>query len=550
MVTQDESFSCFSARIKASLIADLVEIQAGRLDTDIHCLASRIAAISVGVSLGDPSAVAAVKEWRGCLTSTRFKSTVVRGLVRDWFRCQPLSDGQISLFGANPSLVSAFNKALLLFWKLDLGFQRTDSGPFKNRIRKSGVPCLTDDEAARIKHSLRLRPCPPLEVLIGKNGPGAVAESIKGAQKWTFTQRPRCVPQIFFRASAEHDEQEPPIEPVKYGITRALQVPKDVRGPRYISCEPLAFQHAQFAYERLLVDHIHSAFRRHVTLFDQRLHNRMLWEDCATIDLSDASDYLSRRLYWRVLPHDWRSALFGVRSSFVRVDESIVPLRAFAPMGSALCFPCMTLVIAGAMRAAGLHRFHVYGDDLIVPRRDYSLALAWLEKLGAKVNFAKSSSNGLFVESCGVELFDQVDITPIYLRRFGSSAVHLLNLYQGAIKLYDAGLTNVADSILRYVRSKDLFRSASLTDQACFGRRWNWEYQRLEYRWPTEKGLSRTDKASGYPGIHRWLCTRARTAKITLRASQTRLEWYWLPSTAFNGQPGTVSDVREMESLP
>ena len=529
--------------VRDSLTQDLMVIyqENHRLpwSPDIKELCARISAVSAGVASSDPAAITAVKEWRTCLMRDRFNSTACRGLVRDWFRLKPLCDGQCSLWGVSPALVSAFNCALMLFWKLRKdGVTKVDTSEYRNRLSRSGSPSLTDDEASRIRDAMRLGECPPLTSLRGKNGPGAVAEGIKGAQKWVFKRRPTAVPLSFYTCCDEHEAEMTPLcAPYKYGIARSLQVPKDVRGPRFIACEPLGSQHAQFAYEGLLKAHLSVAFRKHVFLASQRDHNRMLWQSSATIDLSDASDYISRRLIWRVLPYDWARALFAVRSSFVDVDGQIVPLRAFAPMGSALCFPVMTLVIASALRASGLRHFHVYGDDVIVRLQDYSQAISWLEKLGVRINHAKSCSHGLFKESCGVELFDATDVTPVYIRRLVSNdhRVETLHLYHSAVRLGGLGFTCMATFLLQQVHGTMEFARASLIDPTCFGRRWNPDYQRLEVRWPVETARTQEDLIDGYPGVLRWLCTGSApkvgapyTTGVDLRPRQTRVKWVWL----------------------
>lgn len=565
MYNLDDAPELFKA-VGAELTRDLVDVF-----QDVHGhspdnlmlskrIAAHISAVCLGVSKGDTSAINCVKEWRACLMKDRFHPSACRGLVRAWFRLQPLADGQCSLWGADARLVSALNTALLLFWKLRDGcLQKADTEAYRNRLRRSGVPCLTDYEAELIRGALRLGPVPHILDLIGKNGPGAVAERTKGAQKWVFNRRPISVPLRFYRVSAEHELALPDCATYKYGVARALQVPKDVRGPRFIACEPLASQHAQFAYERCLKLHLERCFRKHVFLASQRDHNRMLWGSSATIDLSDASDYISRRLIWRVLPDDWKRALFAVRSSFVQLDEHVVPLRAFAPMGSALCFPVMTLVIAGALRAAGLRRFHVYGDDVIVPIRDYPVAICWLEKLGVKINHSKSCSHGLFRESCGVELFGDVDVTPIYVRRLrtAGSQVDALVLYRSALRLSGKGFCNLGKFLLKRVRENLAFSKASLVDLTCFGQRWNRDYQRLEVRWPVETAKRITDQIDGYPGIMRWLCSGAApgkgepyTTSVDLRANYTHCKWVWLDKAQFIEELALVRQgTWDLESL-
>jgi hypothetical protein len=56
----------------------------------------------------------------------------------------------------------------------------------------------------------------------------------------------------------------------------------------------------------------------------------------------------------------------------------------------------------------------VFGDDIIVPSDSRELLFDALEILDFKVNIHKSFCTGKFRESCGVDAFDGVDVTPVY----------------------------------------------------------------------------------------------------------------------------------------
>jgi hypothetical protein len=107
-------------------------------------------------------------------------------------------------------------------------------------------------------------------------------------------------------------------------------------------------------------------------------------------------------------------------------------LKKFSTMGSACTFPVETLgFLSIALAAIVTQRclkvskkvfqhlvgeVAVFGDDIIVPTDCRESVCEALEVLDFKVNTSKSYWNGNFRESCGVDAFKGVDITPVYWR--------------------------------------------------------------------------------------------------------------------------------------
>jgi hypothetical protein len=60
---------------------------------------------------------------------------------------------------------------------------------------------------------------------------------------------------------------------------------------------------------------------------------------------------------------------------------------------------------------------YVYGDDIIVPVDEAPSICTALQSIGLKVNTAKSFWTGKFRESCGMDAYDGIDVTPVYCRR-------------------------------------------------------------------------------------------------------------------------------------
>jgi hypothetical protein len=157
------------------------------------------------------------------------------------------------------------------------------------------------------------------------------------------------------------------LEELEYGTAKVVLVPKDSRGPRLISCEPLEKQWIQQGQMRLMVDAIesHPLTSKHVNFDDQEVNRDLaLWassedvpegQGLATLDMKEASDRVSMELVERLFPTRWVAALKASRSSATELpDGRLVHLRKFAPMGSAVCFPVEALCF-WALCAALVH---------------------------------------------------------------------------------------------------------------------------------------------------------------------------------------------------
>lgn len=212
---------------------------------------------------------------------------------------------------------------------------------------------------------------------------------------------------------------------------RGVFVPKDYRGPRFISCEPGSLMYYQQGMMTRLVPHIehHPMTSGFVNFTDQSINQRLAitasrTRELATLDLKDASDLLSWDLIKVLWPVHWLRALNAVRSRTTRLElngsDVVVPLRKHAPMGSAMCFPVMALTLWALIKAACPRRSPcwVYGDDIIVRCSDAPSVITVLTSVGLAVNADKSFvlRGSPFRESCGVEYFAGENVTPIYLR--------------------------------------------------------------------------------------------------------------------------------------
>lgn len=275
------------------------------------------------------------------------------------------------------------------------------------------------------------------------HGPGAVSTRETLWDKWNFS----CVsPRItstypldaFYYANPGHvvDDLSGLLSTKEEEQSaRVVLVPKDSRGPRLISCEPLAFQWIQQGLSRAIVKHVesHTLTRCRVNFTDQRPNQIAALFGSkngryATLDLKEASDRVSVGLVHLLFPEPLLEALLNCRSLSTELpSKEILFLNKYAPMGSALCFPVLALTIwallnAGAPDAYTRERILVYGDDVIVPTAYAEYAIELLERFGLKINRPKSCISGFFRESCGTDAFAGVNVTPVRLRTVWSSS--------------------------------------------------------------------------------------------------------------------------------
>lgn len=227
---------------------------------------------------------------------------------------------------------------------------------------------------------------------------------------------------------------------------KLISVLKNSTSRRTITIEPVLRQYLQQGLNSALRESITECriLRNCLALTDQSQNQKLAMEGSrtgawATIDLKSASDLLSVKLVESVFRHhpEFLGMMMDARSPFVYTSGSQDPavvLGKFAGMGNATTFPvqsvCFAVVCIAAildklgqkpdyrrvMRASRLVR--VFGDDIVI-HKDYAhQVVMWLHDVGLRVNVKKSFLEGNFRESCGVDAFMGVNITPIYIRHW------------------------------------------------------------------------------------------------------------------------------------
>lgn len=345
----------------------------------------------------------------------------------------------------DPYAVQELRQVMFLFYKLELPYSdRQVDKVLSNFVavekELSSSIIYTDTKlirsAKRLIHSV-LKGFDPSDI-IPRHGPGAVATGEKGTEKWFFRRSYPLLHQFYpwdeyFSPRSElWVRQSPSLETPSQQCAKVVLVPKDSRGPRLISEEPLEIQFIQQGLMRKLVPWIenHPLTRGQVNFTDQTTNQRLALESSvtkafATLDLKEASDRIRMDLVEDLFPLEFVTFIKACRSSHTQLPSGeLVELFKFAPMGSALCFPVMALTLWALSYAylqetcgSGICSIAVYGDDLIVPTGSADGLIRMLERFSLRVNKDKSYFQGSFRESCGVDAYCGVNVTPYRLRK-------------------------------------------------------------------------------------------------------------------------------------
>lgn len=256
-------------------------------------------------------------------------------------------------------------------------------------------------------------------------------------------------------------------------------VPKTYGKARGICIEHNEVQFLQQAISRLLstvIDKVPT-----INLRDQSINAKLALENSstrefATLDMSDASDRIPRSLvsYLFESNSELHDALMALSTRYIVPPEDllqaygsvarVVETKKFAPMGSALCFPVMTLVHYVLLKAIVLHSgrgsavqdsklIYVYGDDIVAKSCYFELITSTLPRFGMKFNVNKSYANSYFRESCGTHAFRGMDITPVYIKHvpFSKRLDSLLSCLAVEAQFFEKGFAKTAEFFRRAI---------------------------------------------------------------------------------------------------
>jgi hypothetical protein len=168
---------------------------------------------------------------------------------------------------------------------------------------------------------------------------------------------------------------------------------------------------------------------------NQNLARVAVSKKLATIDLSSASDTITKQLVINLLPFEWWSLLddLRVKSTTMKEQNELHKLEMFSSMGNGFTFELESLLFYAITRVvcwkSGIRgRISVFGDDIIAPVAVVKRLQRVFSFLGFTMNPKKTHFTGLFRESCGKHYYGGLDISPFYIRRRISTLPDLISL--------------------------------------------------------------------------------------------------------------------------
>lgn len=389
--------------------------------------------------------------------------------------------------------------------------------------------------------------------LLPHHGPGSTAEKITNNGKyvvgdfcWYRSLDDQFSKDIMFSSEENYclSRTEIPISSDESTV-RVITVPKTLKAPRTIAMEPVIMQMTQQSLKDYMVQRIESCVltKGHINFTDQKINQRLalqssLSHEYATLDMSDASDRIHQDLVWDMFSVNpkLRDLIFACRSPNAYVDSKQIKLNKFASMGSALCFPVMSLFFAVLLVKAwhdrrglqlspvtlkkAMRRTYIYGDDIIIPTGEVDMSVTTLTNFGNVVGTNKSFWLGSFRESCGVDAYAGIDITPVYVRRFAtdkrSYAQCMISTVSTCNQLFKKGYYNVALLLKKQVES-ELGQLPQLEEDAeglgwwfddegkTPKKRWNRKLHRCEVRTYVPKTILKQDRLGDYNALFKCL---------------------------------------------
>jgi hypothetical protein len=366
--------------------------------------------------------------------------------------------------------------------------------------------------------------------IVPGHGPGAVATGEKNWEKMEFCRFYDDIHQVypyykFFFANAmdlaANTKAYKSLKRYQSGTAKVVLVPKDSRGPRLISMEPLEYQWIQQGLSKALRAHveIHPSTRGHVNFTDQTVNRKLalsgsISNDSVTLDMKEASDRVSLWLVRNLFADTpILKYLLGTRTTATELPNGdILPLLKFAPMGSSLCFPVEALVF-WSLSVATLHvrnsislkrakkAVYVYGDDIIIKGENHAPLYDTFPEFKLLFNSAKCCTSGIFRESCGMDavLGNEVNVlklkrllpkSPYDADKYVSYIAYVNRLYHDAYysssSLLEKFLTSLFGNIPQVTSQSDVpgFYSERSRDTSrhLFPRKWNSRLQCWIYK--------------------------------------------------------------------
>lgn len=232
---------------------------------------------------------------------------------------------------------------------------------------------------------------------------------------------------------------------------RIAFVPKNAKTDRTIAVENSLNVFLQLGVHEFISDRLLKTCG--INLRDQsvnqvlaKIGSRSGWVDISiqpcTIDLSMASDTISREVVEYLLPNTWVGYLDDIRSHEFEMDGRTYTYEKWSSMGNGYTFALESLIFAAIALASCEYYGYpdsmvsVFGDDIIVPKGVYLVVSEVLRLLGFVPNLEKSFATGPFRESCGADWFNGEDVRPYFIREEKLDILSMTRLINRMSRVY------------------------------------------------------------------------------------------------------------------
>lgn len=425
------------------------------------------------------------------------------------------------------------------------------------------------------------------DINVCRHGPGATAEGYSSNGKYaatTYHERlepyfpylgvyqtigAHCGKELNNVTFMEREDEQP---------AKVVLVPKTLKTPRIIAIEPACMQYAQQGLASIIIKMIENnpLCSGHINFKDQSINQRLALKASssrkyATLDLSSASDRVPYELALGMFASndDMQQSLDASRSWRAKLPTGqVLTLKKFASMGSAVCFPIESMYFYTICIMAQLEFKHlpvtyhnikrvmrdvfIYGDDIIVPVNSVAFTIAKLHMYHCKVGTTKSFWRSYFRESCGLDAYKNVNVTPIYIRNMppdgkAVSADKVISWTKTSNQFYKAGYWRIADAMSTIVEKHihaDLpivHEHSPALGKTSFQRmvsihRWGKRYHRPEIRALVAEAVYRKDPINNYHALTKslTLCgsntVERKRLERSARHGTARLRYRWISS--------------------
>jgi hypothetical protein len=284
-----------------------------------------------------------------------------------------------------------------------------------------------------------------------RHGPGAISEVTGPSNKYCWTNWSDSLEREFPIANYGYHSYSSWARDIhrleglgsEEPYSRLVAVPKSYSKPRLIAAVPSSHQWCQQNLWHYMRERSTGSWIIEFVRFNDQTLNQDLCRlgashgGLSTVDLSAASDRVTCHAVGQLFRSNAKllrclkaCRTRRIRQTLTRNAPEFIELRKFSTMGSACTFPVESLMFLSIAIASVLTvrkqpvnkdtiwalrgSVAVFGDDIIVPSDSRELLFDALEVLHFKVNVQKSFWTGKFRESCGVDAFAGVDVTPVY----------------------------------------------------------------------------------------------------------------------------------------